>query len=139
MAKKKMTLSMDKLTDCPCCTSNACYESEFTTQEGLITTWLCLTCGMTSNSSMEEGSELLKESFELTAEIIKDNKQTQYLKDNFSFDRMCNLLKEYLDRYIGEVTVTPKNVPLQLPKLKKIGEQKAQELPKIKLELPKIK
>tara|TARA_R110002167_G_scaffold220555_1_gene425173 strand:- start:270 stop:812 length:543 start_codon:yes stop_codon:yes gene_type:complete len=76
MTKKNMTLSMDKLIDCPCCNSNACYESEFTTQEGLITTWLCLTCGMTSNTSMEEGSDILKDSFELTAEIIKDNKQT---------------------------------------------------------------
>ena len=65
MTKKNMTLSMDKLIDCPCCNSNACYESEFTTQEGLITTWLCLTCGMTSNTSMEEGSDILKDSFEL--------------------------------------------------------------------------
>ena len=75
MANKNMTLSMDKLIDCPCCNSNACYESEFTTQEGLITTWLCMTCGFTTNSTMTEGSELLKESFKLTAEIIKDNKQ----------------------------------------------------------------
>ena len=75
MAKKNMTLSMDKLIDCPCCTSNACYESEFTTQEGLVNTWLCMTCGMTTNSTMTEDNELIKESFELTAEIIKDNTQ----------------------------------------------------------------
>ena len=67
----------------------------------------------------------------------KSRKQTQYLKNNFSFDRMCNLLKEYLEHHVGEVTPAPKNVPLQLPKLKKIGEQKAQELPKIQLEIPK--
>jgi len=69
-------------------------------------------------------------------------KQTQYLKDNFSFDKMCDLLNKYLNQYIGEVSVTPKNVPLQipsLPKLKPIGEQKPQELPKIQLELPKTK
>ena len=75
MAKKNMTLSMDKLVDCPCCGSNACYESEFTTEEGKVKTWLCMTCGMTSNSTMEEDNELIKESFELTAEIIKDNTQ----------------------------------------------------------------
>jgi transcription elongation factor Elf1 len=75
MAKKNLTLSMDKLIDCPCCNSNACYESQFKTQEGDITTWLCMTCGMTTNTSMEDGSEILEESFELTAEIIKDNKQ----------------------------------------------------------------
>ena len=74
--KKGTVLNMDKLVDCPCCTSNACYESEFTTQEGVITTWLCLTCGMTTNTTMKEDSEILKESFELTAEIIKDNSQT---------------------------------------------------------------
>ena len=75
MAKRNVTLAMDKLVDCPCCKSNACYESEFTTQEGNIKTWLCMTCGMTTNTSMTEDSEVLKESFELTAEIIKDNKQ----------------------------------------------------------------
>ena len=52
---------------------------------------------------------------------------------------MCDLLEEYLDKYVGDVTSTPKNAPLQLPKLKKMGEQKPQELPKIQLELPKIK
>jgi len=66
-------------------------------------------------------------------------KQTQYLKDNYSFDSMCNLLKEYLDKYIGEVKVAPKNVPLQLPKLQPLTKQKPQELPKLKLDLPKLK
>ena len=33
----------DKLTTCKCCGGNACYESEFTTKEGPITTWLCMT------------------------------------------------------------------------------------------------
>jgi len=75
MAKKNMTLSMDKLIDCPCCTSNACYESEFKTLEGNVTTWLCLTCGFTSNTEMIEGDERTNQSLELTAELIKDNKQ----------------------------------------------------------------
>ena len=66
-------------------------------------------------------------------------KQTQYLKDNFSFDKMCDLLNEYLDKYVGEVKPAPKNVPLQLPKLQPIGKQKPQELPKLKLDLPKLK
>ena len=63
----------------------------------------------------------------------KSRKQTQYLKDNFSFDKMCDLLKEYLDNYIGEVKPAPKNVPLQLPKLQPLTKQKPQELPKLKL------
>jgi len=75
MAKNNMTLSMDKLTDCPCCTSNACYESEFNTLDGNVTTWLCLTCGFTTNTAMKEESENAKQSLELTADLIKDNKQ----------------------------------------------------------------
>jgi hypothetical protein len=75
MAKKNITLSMDKLVDCPCCKSNACYESEFKTLEGIATTWLCLTCGFTTNTSMEEESETAKQSLELTADLIRDNKQ----------------------------------------------------------------
>ena len=75
MAKKNITLNMDKLVDCPCCSSNACYESEFTTEDGPVSTWLCMTCGFTTNSTMTQDSDILKESFELTAEIIKDNSQ----------------------------------------------------------------
>jgi glycosyltransferase involved in cell wall biosynthesis len=100
-------------------------------------------------------SMLLKESqwFNINAEVAgrsmkdvfknykgyfeKSRKQTQYLKDNFSFDKMCDLLKGYLDNHIGEVKPTPKNVPLQLPKLQPLTKQTPQELPKI--ELPKLK
>jgi hypothetical protein len=66
-------------------------------------------------------------------------KQTQYLKDNYSFDSMCDLLKEHLDKHIGEVKSSPKNVPLQLPKLQPLAKQKPQDLPKLKLDLPKLK
>jgi hypothetical protein len=65
----------DKLVVCKCCGGDACYESEFTTQEGPINTWLCMTCGFTSNSTMTEDSEALKQTEELTAELIKDLKQ----------------------------------------------------------------
>ena len=66
----------------------------------------------------------------------KSRKQTQYLKNNFSFDKMCDLLKEYLDKYVGEVNAAPVNVPLQiptLPKLQPLKKQSPQELPKINL------
>tara|TARA_R110000744_G_scaffold24516_2_gene61383 strand:- start:425 stop:952 length:528 start_codon:yes stop_codon:yes gene_type:complete len=69
------TLEQDKLIDCKCCGSNACYESEFTTQEGPINTWLCMTCGFTSNTTMTKDSESLKQTLELTADLIKDLKQ----------------------------------------------------------------
>tara|TARA_R110001592_G_scaffold3996_5_gene22589 strand:+ start:1853 stop:2383 length:531 start_codon:yes stop_codon:yes gene_type:complete len=65
----------DKLVDCKCCGSNACYESEFTTQDGPIMTWLCMTCGFTTNTTMTEDSDALKKTEELTADLIKDLKQ----------------------------------------------------------------
>ena len=65
----------DKLVTCKCCKSDACYESEFTTQEGPISTWLCMTCGFTSNTTMTKDGEALKQALELTADLIKDLRQ----------------------------------------------------------------
>jgi hypothetical protein len=65
----------DKLVNSPVCDSNACYESEFQTQDGIIKTWLCMTSGYTSNTTMTLDSEALKQTLELTAELIKDLRQ----------------------------------------------------------------
>ena len=54
-------------------------------------------------------------------------KQTQYLKDNFSFDKMV----EKLNTLLPKVEASPQTQQLKLPKLKKV------ELPKLKL--PKLK
>ncbi len=62
----------------------------------------------------------------------KSRKQTQYLKDNFSFDKMT----EKLSSLLPKVEAAPQMQTLKLPKLKKVGEAK-QELPKLKL--PKLK
>ena len=70
-----MEQGQDKLVVCRCCGSDACYESEFTTQEGLLKTWLCMTCGFTTNTTMTEDSDSLKQTLELTAEFIKDQRQ----------------------------------------------------------------
>jgi hypothetical protein len=65
----------DKLVNSPICDSNACYESEFKTQDGVIKTWLCMTSGYTSNTTMTLDSEALKETLKLTADLIKDLRQ----------------------------------------------------------------
>ena len=70
-----MEQGQDKLVVCKCCGGNACYESEFTTEDGPINTWLCMTCGFTSNTTMTEDSEALKQTLELTATMIKDLRQ----------------------------------------------------------------
>ena len=65
----------DKLVNSPICDSDACYESEFQTAEGPIKTWLCMTSGYTSNTTMTLDSEGLKQTLELTADLIKDLRQ----------------------------------------------------------------
>ena len=70
-----MEMTQDKLVNSPICDSNACYESEFQTAEGPIKTWLCMTSGYTSNTTMTLDSEALKKTLELTAELIKDLRQ----------------------------------------------------------------
>tara|TARA_B100001175_G_scaffold290934_1_gene275724 strand:+ start:1567 stop:2097 length:531 start_codon:yes stop_codon:yes gene_type:complete len=65
----------DKLVNSPICNSDACYESEFQTADGPIKTWLCMTSGYTTNTTMTEDSEELKFTLEHTAELIKDLRQ----------------------------------------------------------------
>ena len=61
-----------ELIDCPCCGSNACSKNE--TDDG-VSIYLCWTCGMSTNSELVNGSELETQTFESTAELIKDLKQ----------------------------------------------------------------
>tara|TARA_R110002020_G_scaffold190360_1_gene389867 strand:- start:177 stop:665 length:489 start_codon:yes stop_codon:yes gene_type:complete len=65
----------DKLVISPICGSDAMYESEFQTEDGIIKTWLCMTSGYTSNTTMTLDSEALKKTLELTADLIKDLRQ----------------------------------------------------------------
>ncbi len=61
--------------------------------------------------------------------IEKSRKQTQYIKDNFSFDKMG----ESINKFMPKVEAAPQMQQLQLPKLKKSNNG----LPKLKL--PKLK
>ena len=65
----------DKLVNSPVCNSDVCYESEFMTAEGPVKTWLCMTSGYTSNTTMTLDSETLKQTLELTADLIRDLRQ----------------------------------------------------------------
>ena len=47
----------------------------------------------------------------------KSRKQTQYIKDNFSFDKMGELI----NNFIPKIESAPQMQQLKLPKLKKIG------------------
>ena len=71
-----MKHNQDKLVNSHICNSDACYESEFITKDmGKIKTWLCMTSGYTSNTTMTLNSEALKQTLELTADLIKDLRQ----------------------------------------------------------------
>jgi len=62
--------------------------------------------------------------------VEKSRKQTQYIKDNFSFDKMGELINKFMPK----VDAAPQMQSLKLPKLKKVDKP---TLPKLKL--PKLK
>ena len=85
------------------------------------------------NVNTEIASKAMKNVYRNYKKYIESSrKQTQFLKENFSQDKMTEVLKGYMDKINVAV-----NVPLQLPKLKKIGENPPLKLPKLKL--PKLK
>jgi len=63
----------------------------------------------------------------------KSRKQTQYLKNNFSLDKMGELISKFMPK----AEAAPQMQQIQLPKLKKIGDDKSHDLQK--LILPKLK
>jgi len=74
------------LIECPCCGSDACSKTASTDGSNV---YLCWTCGMTTNSLLEDGSDFEKENYEQTAEIIKDLKQVH---DNLAwYPKVINL------------------------------------------------
>ena len=85
------------------------------------------------NVNTEVASKAMKDVYKKYKKYIENSrKQTQFLKENFSQDKMTEALKGYVDGINVAV-----NIPLQLPKLKKIGNSSTPELPKLKL--PKLK
>jgi len=64
---------------------------------------------------------------------VKAKQQGNYCKENFSFDKMKDLLDQILKEKVVEA---PKQVQLQLPKLQKLGKESKTQLPKLKL--PKL-
>ena len=81
-------------------------------------------------------SKTLKDVFDNYSKYtVKGKKLAIVNSTKFSLDAMTKKFEEILDRYLPKFEEQPKQVPLKLPKLKKVG--KVSELPKI--ELPKLK
>ena len=86
------------------------------------------------NINVAVASRAMKDVFNHYKKYIeKSRKQTQYLKNNFSLDKMGELISKFMPK----VEAAPQMQQIQLPKLKKIGDDKSPELPKLKL--PKLK
>ena len=84
------------------------------------------------NINTDIASRAMKDIFKHYKKYLESSrKQTQYLKDNWSFDKMT----EKLSLLLPKVEAAPQVQQLKLPKLKKV--EKKQELPKLKL--PKLK
>lgn len=60
---------MDKLVECKKCSGNACYEQVI---DNVITTWLCMGCGFTTSTQLQEGSDLHKSTLETSPELYRD-------------------------------------------------------------------
>ena len=64
-------MSVDKLTICKLCGSDACYTTEINQD---INNYFCYGCGFQSNSLMKEGEQIMEEQMELLPELYKDLK-----------------------------------------------------------------
>ena len=64
-------MSVDKLTICKRCGSDACYTTEINQD---INNYFCYGCGFQSNSLMKEGEQIMEEQMELLPELYKDLK-----------------------------------------------------------------
>lgn len=59
----------DKLTTCNRCGGDACYEQHI--DENTVT-WLCMGCGFTTSTLMNEGSKIVKDLEETSPTLYKD-------------------------------------------------------------------
>lgn len=60
---------MEKLVECKRCGGNACYEQEI---DNSINTWLCMGCGFTTSTLMEDNGKVVKDLLEISPELYKD-------------------------------------------------------------------
>lgn len=63
----------DKLIICLHCNGDCCYETDHTFSNGFnIKSYMCMGCGFTTNTTLKEGSEELKQSEASLPELYKD-------------------------------------------------------------------
>jgi len=67
---------MDKLTECKRCKGNACYEQQVNEE---TITWLCMGCGFTTSTLMDEKGPVTANTLETSPELYKD---LMFIDDN---------------------------------------------------------
>ena len=83
------------------------------------------------NIDAQIASKAMKDVFKKYKHYFKSSrKQTQYLKDNWSLDKMA----EKLNMFLPKIEAAPQQVGLKLPKL-----EKSKKIKSPKLKLPKLK
>ena len=65
---------MEKLVECKRCGGNACYEQVITPDDinETVTTWMCMGCGFTTSTLMNEGGKVHLDLLETSPELYKD-------------------------------------------------------------------
>ena len=66
---------MDTLTVCKRCSGNACYEQYI---DETTKTWLCMACGFTTSTVMQDSGAIVKTAVESSPELYKDLKFVRY-------------------------------------------------------------
>ena len=93
-----------------------------------------------------EGAKWFTVNYQYASQVMKDvfknnrkygmmaKKQSMYNRVNFSMDKMTKDFSKILDRYLPKFEEQPQQVELKLPKLKKVGDVKPEQI-----KLPKLK
>jgi len=69
-------MSKDQLVECKRCGGNACYEQHIvdgnSEASNEVVTWLCMGCGFTTSTLMEQEGKVVKDLIETSPELYKD-------------------------------------------------------------------
>lgn len=69
MSKENQTLSADNMVKCGVCGGDACYHTQ---GENNFESYMCFTCGYSTSSHLKVGSQLVEQTRQSSAELIKD-------------------------------------------------------------------
>jgi len=78
---------METKIDCSVCKSKNCFESI----DKDVTSYLCLSCGYTSNSLLKQGSDSLEEVMKTTPQIVKDLQIYDFAREIYWIPTVINM------------------------------------------------